>query len=290
MITSPEMVTITAHVDSLNTAQLLFAGSQVAALANPVQFGQTLSYTFNAAQMGNGTYRVEEVEQTVGLKSLVQTAWATITVAIPHSSAASSGSGSPGSSGGSGGSSSPGAHSGAVSGGSGGSGNRGGGGSPAGNGSANAPAALGYSGPVSGGNGFGSTYSRLLALSGSSSLVLPDVAPQNGFQLPKAAKETRLASSPSRASSLTAATWLVGVALALIMLLTAAHTSAWARKRRLLNAKRPVLDAVGAIAGGGDTAASAAPDAPDAQDAQDAPGERGGRHRGRRGRRDGDAD
>jgi hypothetical protein len=247
LVTVPELVTISAYVDPLNTAVLYVNGVQVDSVNSPVQFGRSLKYSLNAAHLGNGTYPVEEVEKTAGL--LEQTARSTITVRIPQSSGGSSGSGSSGGSSGSGGS---GAHSGAVSGSSSGgrSSSRSGSGSSglagaAGN--ADAPAVIGPSGPAFGGTGLGSSYSRLLALSGSSSLVLPNVAPQNGFQLPiKPTRQAKLASSPSRATSLTAASWLIGVALALIMLLTAAHTGAWARRRH----RRPGL--AGATAVGGD--------------------------------------
>lgn len=245
LITSPQMVTVTAHVDPLNTAVLYFDGAQKAALTNPVHSGQTLSYTFNAGQLGNGTYPVEVREQTASLSPLTQTAWSSVTVRIPPPQPAGSSSGSSGSSG----------HSGAVSGGS--AGGTGGGTAPAaGNGAGAAPAAIGYNGPSSGGTGFGSAYSRLDSLSGGSGLVLPNVAPQNGFQLPvKPQRQTRLADSPSRGSSLTAATWLIGVALGLIMLLTTLRTGAWARRRH----HRKVLAAAtagargdgGAVADGG---------------------------------------
>lgn len=258
LITSPESVTISAHVDPLNTAQLLFNGVQVASVKNPVNFGQTLSYRVNAAQLGNGSYPVEEVEKTAGL--LKQTARTTITVRIPPAKPASSSSGSSGSSrsGGSGPSS---AHSGAVSSGSGGS--SGGSGSAGGSGSGSAPAVIGYNGPGQGGTGFGSSYSRLDALSGGSSLVLPDVAPKNGFQLPvKPTRQARLASSPSRGTSLTAATWLIGAALALIMLLTAAHTGAWARRRRRLNAATATAGSARTTTASDTTETAATPDGP----------------------------
>lgn len=244
LITSPEVVTITAHVDPLNTAQLFFNGVQKAALTNAVHTGQTLSYQFNAGQLGNGTYPVEVREETASISPLTQTAWASVTVRIPPPQPATSSSGSSG----------PGAtsgHSGVVSGGSTG-GTSGGTGSAAGNGGGSAaPAAIGYNGPSSGGTGFGSAYSRLDSLSGGSGLVLPDVAPQNGFQLPvKPPRQTRLADSPSRGSSLTAATWLIGLALGLIMLLTAFRTGTWAKRRHRRNAL-----AHAAAGGSGDGAA-----------------------------------
>ena len=278
VITGPQMLTISAQRDVTDSAQLLVDGTVVDS-ACAVGCKTTLSYHVNSSSLGTGSHSVVLMEKAVGVLSAFRAAAETITVRPAQASSAAGGSGGSGGSAGSGGSGGFSAHSGAVSGGPAG-GSAGGSGSAGGN--AAAPAALGYAGPGYGGTGFGSTYSRLDALSGSSALVLPDVAPQNGFQLPvKPSKQSRLAGSQSRATSLTAATWLIGLALALIMLLSAAHTGAWARRRRRLSA-------AGAPAGGGSAMADAM--ATTAVTAPDAPADRAGRHRGPRERRNGRTD
>ena len=280
VITGPQMVTITAQRDLTDSAQLLVDGTVVDS-ACAVGCKTTLSDHVNSTSLGSGSHSVVLMEKAGGVLSAFKAAAETITVRLPQSSSASGGSSGSGGSSSAGSSSSggSGAQSGAVSGGS-----AGGAGSAGGNSVAAAPASMGYAGPGYGGNGFGSAYSRLDALSGSSALVLPDVAPQNGFKLPvNPPKHARLAGSQSRMSTLTAATWLIGLALGLIMVLTAAHTGAWARRRRRLTT-------AGAAAGGGSTTGdavttTAAAVTTTAARAPDAPADRGGRHRGPRDRR-----
>jgi hypothetical protein len=255
LISIPETVGISAHIDPLNTAVLYFNGSPVASLNSPVSIGKTLSYNFSSAGVGNGTYPVEVVEKTAGLSPLTQRAYGTVTVALHQAQSAAGGSSS-----GSSGSGSSASHSGAVSNGSaGGASGASGASSASGAGApslaasnAAAPAGIGYFPPGSGGTGFGSSYSRMDALAGSSSLVLPNVAQQGGFQLPiKPDKQANLADSPARGNSLTAATWLIGLALGFIMLLTALHTGRWARKRHQLSTAAATSGRGAGKAGGG---------------------------------------
>jgi len=81
VITSAAKVTIIAHTDAVQGAELVFNGKVVRS-AGPLQLGSTLSYTFATAPLRNGSYRAA-LRQQLATLPWYTAAWTTIRLRIP---------------------------------------------------------------------------------------------------------------------------------------------------------------------------------------------------------------